>query len=63
MKTITCIDCDAQFSGNTPEELMQNMMPHYQNEHKDVMDAGNEEKRKVWMEEFHKRWNEAPEEK
>lgn len=62
MKTITCIDCDMQFSGETKEEVMQNMHPHYTQAHKDVMADGNEEKKKLWFVEFEKRWNDATEE-
>lgn len=61
MKTITCLDCEQQFSGESPEEVMQTMMPHYMSDHKDVMDAGNEEKKKVWFAEFNRRWEEAGE--
>lgn len=61
MKTITCIDCDEQFSGETPEAIQQQMMPHYKEKHADVMAAGTEEKMKAWFAEFEKRWNEAEE--
>ena len=61
MKTITCLDCEVQFSGETKEELMKNMMPHYMEAHKDVMETGNEEKKQVWFAEFERRWNEASE--
>lgn len=59
MKTITCIDCDMQFSGETKEELMKNMHPHYQEAHQDVMKAANEEKMKAWFVELDSRWNNA----
>lgn len=59
MKTITCLDCDRQFSGESKEEVMQNMMPHYMEAHKDVMEAGNEEKKKEWFAEFQQRWEAA----
>lgn len=59
MKTITCIDCDMQFSGETQEELMQNMHPHYMESHKDVMAGANEEKRKEWFAELTRRWDAA----
>lgn len=35
------------------------MMPHYMSDHKDVMEAGNEEKKKAWFEELNRRWEEA----
>ncbi len=59
MKTITCIDCEEQFSGETPEAIMQAMMPHYMSDHKDVMERGTEEGKKEWFAEFNKRWEQA----
>lgn len=59
MKTITCLDCEEQFSGETKEEVMKAMMPHYMEVHKDVMDAGNEEKKQVWFAEFERLWSEV----
>tara|TARA_B100000508_G_scaffold29758_1_gene22502 strand:+ start:1317 stop:1505 length:189 start_codon:yes stop_codon:yes gene_type:complete len=59
MKKITCIDCEEQFAGETPEEVMQKMMPHYMKVHKDVMEHGTEEGKKKWFAEFQKRWDEA----
>ena len=62
MRTITCLDCEQQFSGETKEAVMQAMMPHYMADHKDVMETGNEEKKKVWFQEFEQRWEAASEE-
>ena len=59
MKTITCIDCEEQFSGETQEELMKAMMPHYGSVHKDLMERGTEEGKKEWFAEFNKRFEEA----
>ena len=59
MKKITCLDCDEQFEGESKEAVMQAMMPHYMSDHKDVMEAGNEEKKKAWFEELNRRWEEA----
>ncbi len=59
MKTIMCIDCEKQFTGETPEDVMKAMMPHYMSDHKEVMDKGNEEERTKWMAEFNKRWGEV----
>lgn len=61
MKIITCIDCEEQFSGETQEEVMKNMHPHYMETHKDVMAGANEEKKKEWFAELDRRWNEAEE--
>jgi len=54
MKTITCIDCEEQFSGETQEELMKAMMPHYGSVHKDLMERGTEEGKKEWFAEFNR---------
>ena len=61
MKTITCIDCDKQFSGETKEEAMKAMHPHYMEDHKDVMANANEENKKEWFAELDRRWEAAPE--
>lgn len=62
MKSITCYDCDTAFEAETSQEVLEKMYPHYLAEHKDVMESGTEEKKKAWMEQFHKDW-EAAEEK
>lgn len=59
MKTITCIDCDKQFEGETQKELMENMHPHYMTDHKDVMANANKEKMEAWFAELEKRFNNA----
>ena len=47
------------FVGNSEQNVQEKMHPHYMKDHKDVMRNGNEEKRKVWMEEFQKNWDSA----
>lgn len=37
MKTLTCDMCDQQAQGETFEEWMQNLMPHYKEAHADFM--------------------------
>lgn len=59
MKTIICLDCDQQFVGETKEEVMHAMMPHYMERHKDIMEAGDDTKKKEWFVEFERRWNDA----
>jgi hypothetical protein len=59
MKKMKCLDCDKEFEAETQEEMMQTMMPHYMSDHKDIMEKGTEEKRKVWMEKFNKEWNKS----
>lgn len=61
MKKITCIDCDKVFEIETKVEGMKAMMPHYMDDHKEVMAAGTEESKKAWFAEYDKRWEEAVE--
>lgn len=63
MKTITCLDCDQQFSGETPDAVMEEMMVHYFSEHHEALeDSDVEEPRDGWFIEFNKRWDAAPNE-
>ena len=57
MKTITCIDCDQQFSGETPDAVMTAMLPHYMSDHKDIMQTNTPDSKKEWFAEFNKRWS------
>lgn len=61
MKTITCLDCDKEFTAASAEDAMQQMRPHYMDAHQDVMQAGTEADRKAWFLRFHKDWENAPE--
>lgn len=61
MKKITCLDCDREFTAETKDDAMKAMHPHYMEDHKDVMAAGNEEKKKEWFERFEREWEAAPE--
>ena len=61
MKIITCLDCEKQFAGETDEELLEHMMPHYMIEHIEVMEEGTEEQKEAWFIEFNRRWAEAEE--
>ena len=61
MKEMKCPDCEEKFKAETPKEMMQTMMPHYMEKHKDIMAEGTDEKMKVWMEKFNKDWEEAEE--
>ena len=51
MKTMKCDLCDHEAEGNTFEEWMKALMPHYMAAHADVMsDPGNgEEEKHRWM--------------
>jgi len=61
MKEIKCLDCNETFKGNSPEEVMKAMMPHYMSDHKDVMANGTEESKAVWMKKFSEDWEAAEE--
>lgn len=61
MKKIKCLDCEKEFQAETEKDAMDQMHPHYIEAHKDVMEAGTEEKKKEWMERFHHAWSGAEE--
>lgn len=59
MKTLACDLCDVMAQGNTFEEWMQALMPHYMQAHADVINDpknGKEEQQK-WMKENEERFN------
>ena len=62
MKKFKCYDCEEVFEAETAEEMMKTMMPHYMEKHKEIMEKGTEESKKVWMEKFHKDWEATKEE-
>ena len=63
MKTLKCDLCEATAEGETFEEWMKALMPHYMEEHSDVMashskDKGEMEKEKEkWMAENKERFD------
>ncbi|HEY0964723.1 MAG TPA: hypothetical protein VGE31_02925 [Candidatus Paceibacterota bacterium] len=61
MKIITCLNCAKQFPGETEDDVLEHMMPHYMEEHPEVMEEGTEEQQEAWFAEFNKRWAEAEE--
>ncbi len=61
MKKIKCPDCDKEFSAETEKEVLDKIHPHYMDAHKDIMKDGTEAKRNIWMERFHKDWENAEE--
>jgi len=61
MKEMKCLDCEKSFKAETSDEMMQTMMPHYKEDHAEMMEKGDEESRKVWFEKFNKDWEEAKE--
>lgn len=66
MKELKCLDCEKTFKAENPDGMMKAMMPHYMEDHKDIMkgtgDEGKDaEAKKVWMEKLNKNWEEAKE--
>lgn len=51
MKTLKCDLCDHEAQGESFEEWMQNLMPHYQQAHADVMQDSSKTKadQQQWM--------------
>lgn len=61
MKTIICLHCEEQFSGETPHDVQMAMLPHYKETHAEIMASNTEESKKEWFKEFDRRWDEAKE--
>ncbi len=59
MKTLKCDLCDAIAEGETFEEWMKALQPHYMEAHADVMKKGTEEEGKKWMAENKARFDAA----
>jgi len=59
MKTLTCDLCEHEAQGETFEEWMQALHPHYMEAHADVMKDGTEEKRVQWMTDNRARFDSA----
>lgn len=61
MKTLTCDMCDHTEQGETFEEWMEALKPHYQEAHADVMNDPTKTKDDMqnWMVENKKRFEEA----
>ncbi len=61
MKTVKCDLCDATADGETFEEWMTALRPHYMEAHADVMQNANhtEADRQRWMEENKARFDAA----
>ena len=66
MKTLTCDLCDVTADGETFEEWMKALQPHYMAAHAEVVsDRGRspeqvEQERKLWMAENRARFDAAP---
>ncbi|MBT8400384.1 MAG: hypothetical protein KJO98_07910 [Rhodothermia bacterium] len=63
MKTLKCDLCDATASGETFEEWMKALYPHYQEAHPEVMNDPTKRKEdgELWMKENRVRFEAAPE--
>lgn len=61
MKTVSCDLCDHQASGETFEQWMQSLMPHYKAAHGDVMSDSSKTKEDGmrWMAENKARFDAA----
>ncbi len=61
MKTLKCDLCEMTAQGETFEEWMKALMPHYMQAHADVMSDPNngEEEQKKWMAENRTRFDAA----
>ena len=61
MKTLTCDLCDHEASGETFEEWMEALKPHYMKAHADVMNDPNKGKEDMerWMTENKQRFEAA----
>lgn len=57
--TFKCIDCDVilEINAESAEEAMREMMPHYMESHKDMMDGHGTESREDWIKRFTDAWN------
>ena len=61
MKEMSCLDCEEKFQAESPNEMMQTMLPHYMEKHKEIMETNTEESKNEWMDRFHKEWEQAEE--
>ncbi|PCI29416.1 hypothetical protein COB55_02290 [Candidatus Wolfebacteria bacterium] len=59
MKTLKCDLCEATADGETFDEWMNALKPHYMEAHADVMKNANEGDHKKWMEEGKARFDAA----
>jgi len=57
MKSIMCQHCEEVFDGESKEDVQMAMLPHYKENHAEVMASNTEESKKAWMEEFDRRWD------
>ncbi|MBK6979378.1 MAG: hypothetical protein IPH28_21720 [Cytophagaceae bacterium] len=61
MKTLKCDLCDTTAAGETFEQWMQNLMPHYMSAHPEVMTdpSKTKEDQQKWMADNKARFEEA----
>ena len=61
MKEMKCLDCEKTFKAETSDEMIKTMMPHYAEDHAEMIKEGTEEKRAIWMKKFQEEWEKAEE--
>ena len=61
MKEMKCLDCAETFKAETSAEMMQTMMPHYIDAHKEMMEEQSDETKEEWMKRFNEEWEKAEE--
>lgn len=59
MKSIMCQHCQEMFSGETKEAVQLAMLPHYKEQHADIMSSNTSDSKQAWMQEFDRRWEAA----
>ena len=59
MKSIMCQHCEQYFAGETKTDIQMAMLPHYTEQHAEIMAGNNDGSKKAWMEEFDRRWDVA----
>jgi 23S rRNA U2552 (ribose-2'-O)-methylase RlmE/FtsJ len=61
MKKMICLDCDKEFQSQSKEDILNQMMPHYMEFHKEMIEGQNKESKNEWFSRFNKNWEEAEE--
>lgn len=66
MKTVICetfgggAGCTFAVQAETPESAMQALMPHWKEQHQNLMEGKTEQDRVLWMQAFHTSWKQTP---
>lgn len=68
MKKLVCgmcggpADCDYTIMVETEQEAFQKWMPHWKENHQDMMQGHNEEDKQAWFDNHHQVWESTPDE-